>query len=408
MSQIIKQLPDRPQLELLSTEAKQLMKEQKIFSLPVAERFVAGSYGFSSWTALVDYIKIVDSGEIGRLEQSIIDDGRNTLGQLLTQDPQLVHRCGHWVKRQRHNKYQPLAYAAYLGRIKIMAMLITAGANVNYDEGQALMAATYSAEAKAGIELLIQYGADLEVKKDRGNNISYNAVDYACMVLNPKALQCLREHGATVANFGLARVVASNERRPEDKAQCLQLIAEAGLSLPDTPPMALHRRDIKQLQQFLRHDPSVISRTFSEAEIFPPELGIETPTPYAYVTPLVGGVSLLHIAVEFCDLKLAAWLLQRGADVNQPTDINSTVYGGWTPLFHAMVTLHMPRHFPEMAALLLSHGANTQVRASISKPTVDSVGWANLKEVTAVEYAQNFIYPDLINRQALELVERWS
>ena len=73
-----------------------------------------------------------------------------------------------------------------------------------------------------------------------------------------------------------------------------------------------------------------------------------------------------------------------------------------------MVTLHMPRHFPDMAALLLSHGANTQVRASISKPTVDSVGWANLKEVTAVEYAQNFIYPDLINRQALELVERWS
>lgn len=69
------------------------------------------------------------------------------------------------MNRQRHSIYQPLAYAAYLGQVHIMAMLIEAGADVNYDQEQSLMAATYSSEAKAGIELLIQYGVDVEIKR---------------------------------------------------------------------------------------------------------------------------------------------------------------------------------------------------------------------------------------------------
>ena len=46
------------------------------------------------------------------------------------------------------------------------------------------------------------------------------------------------------------------------------------------------------------------------------------------------------------------------------------------------------------------------MRASISKPTVGDVGWVNLEQVTVVEYARNFIHPDLVNREALDLVAR--
>ena len=407
MSQIIKQLPDQPQLELLRTEAKQLVQDQQISSLSEAEQLISESYGFPNWITLVEYVEVVNSGEIDRLEQSFIFDDQNTLRQLLKQDPQLVHRCAHWVKRQRHNKYQPLAYAAYLGRIEIMEMLITAGADINCDNGQAMMAATYSPEAKAGIELLIKYGADPNSRKVKGNGISYSVVDFACMVLNPDALQCLLDNGAAITRDGLARVVASNERKPRHKSQCLKLIADAGLFLPDTPPMALHRRDIIRLRQFLNEDTSLLSRVFSETDIFPPELGIEAPSPCAYVTPLIGGVSLLHMAVEFCDLELSAWLLQQGANVNQPAAVNTEGYGGWTPIFHSLATLHVPRNFSEIAALLMSHGADPYIRASISKPTIEDEGRVNFDHVTAIEYAHNFIYPDLVNRNALHLVEDW-
>ena len=77
--------------------------------------------------------------------------------------------------------------------------------------------------------------------------------------------------------------------------------------------MALHRRDRVRLEQFLRKDPGLMSRAFVEAEIFPSELGTQHPAASAYVTPLTGGVTLLHMAVEFCDAEIADWLLRHKA-----------------------------------------------------------------------------------------------
>ena len=74
MSQIIKQLPDQPQLELLRTEAKQLVQDQQISSLSEAEQLISESYGFPNWITLVEYVEVVNSGEIDRLEQSFIFD----------------------------------------------------------------------------------------------------------------------------------------------------------------------------------------------------------------------------------------------------------------------------------------------------------------------------------------------
>src|SRR5215467_10051210 len=44
-------------------------------------------------------------------------------------------------------------------------------------------------------------------------------------------------------------------------------------SCPDTPPMALHRGRIELLEEHLRRDPDLLTRTFAHADIYPPSLG---------------------------------------------------------------------------------------------------------------------------------------
>ena len=126
----------------------------------------------------------------------------------------------------------------------------------------------------------------------------------------------------------------------------------------------------------------ILERLFSEEEIFPSDFEIKHPSPYAYATPLRGGVALLHMAVEFCDVEMARWLLEHGADVNAPAGTDRDGFGGWTPLFHAMVSLHVPRSFTEIADLLLAHGADPKVRASLRKPTTEG-GEVTWRDVTA-------------------------
>ena len=169
--------------------------------------------------------------------------------------------------------------------------------------------------------------------------------------------------------------------------------------------MAVHRRDTRCLEGHLKQDVQLISRAFNETEIFPDGFENKRPSPYAYVTPMTDGVTLLHMAVEFCDLEMAAWLLQYGADINAESAVDVHGYGGWTPLFRAMATLHVPRSFPDLASLLLDRGADVTVRASIRKPVADDNDERGIREnVTPIEYAQSFVEADLVNQEALKLV----
>ena len=65
--------------------------------------------------------------------------------------------------------------------------------------------------------------------------------------------------------------------------------------------MALHRRNTERIEECSQQGPRLLTRQFDEAEIFPDEFGTRYPAVSAYVTPLIGGVSLLHMVVEFCD-----------------------------------------------------------------------------------------------------------
>ena len=56
------------------------------------------------------------------------------------------------------------------------------------------------------------------------------------------------------------------------------------------------------------------------------------------MTPVSGG-TLLHLAIEYDDIDVARWLIERGADVNANAAIDADGFGGHTPLFHTVVNL---------------------------------------------------------------------
>lgn len=397
----ITQLPDHPDLERLEAEAEDLLEEGSSASLPDARQRVAVRYGFPDWPKLAAYVGSI--GVMGELERTIQADNTDRLRRLLRDDPGLIHREGHWIERRRHNGYRPLAYAAFFGRTGVMETLIDAGADVHEGEEKALRAAACFDRNLPAVDLLLGHGADPDASTTSPSGVPYRVIDYPCMTLAPAMLDRLTSAGGTLLPDNAGMILATNERRPGDKAACLRVLQQAGITLPDTPPMALHLRDLDRLARHLGRDPRMLSRAFRTEEIFPSDYGIKHPSPYACATPLAGGVTLLHMAVEFCDAEMAAWLLEHGADVNAPAGTDHEGYGGWTPLFHAMVSLHVPRNFTDMADLLLEHGADPAVRASLRKPTPEG-GEYTWRDVTAAEYARRFVYPDLVNQDALRLV----
>lgn len=395
------QLPDQPDLRHLKDQAKDLVSAGSCPTLANALFHVARRHGFPSWPKLKAYVESV--GSMGALEQAILEDDIDRLNDLLAEDPDLIHREGHWLRRRRHNGYRPLAYAAFFGKVKVMEVLIAAGADVHEGGDRALRAAAYFDQNLDAVGLLLRHGADPNATTVSPSGRPYRVIDYPCMTLASGMLRHLSSKGGRLLPENAGMILATNERNPGNKADCLRVMAEAGVELPDTPPLVLHLRDRDGLARHLAGDPHMLTRPFSVEEIFPPDYGIKHPAPYAFATPLTGGVTLLHMAVEFCDMEMVEWLLERGADVNAPAGTDPDGYGGWTPLFHAMASLHVPRDFTDMADLLLEHGADPAVRASLRKPTPEG-GEYTWRDVTAAEYARKFVYPDLVNQDALRRV----
>ncbi|MDE2729562.1 MAG: ankyrin repeat domain-containing protein [Gemmatimonadota bacterium] len=395
------QLPDQPDLRHLRDQAKDLVRAGSCPTLSDALFHVARRHGFPSWPKLKAYVESV--GSMGALEQAILNDDIDRLNDLLAEDPGLIHREGHWVRRRRHNGYRPLAYAAFFGKVKAMEVLIAAGADVHEGGDRALRAAACFDHNLDAAEMLLLHRADPNATTVSPSGRPYRVIDYPCMTLASGMLRHLSSKGGRLLPDNAGMILATNERNPGNKADCLRVMVEAGVELPDTPPMALHLRDRDRLERHLANDHHMLAMSFSAEDILPPRYGIKHPSPYAYATPLAGGVTLLHMAVEFCDVEMARWLLEQGADVNAPAGTDHEGYGGWTPLFHAMASLHVPRNFTDMADLLLEHGADPAVRASLRKPTTDG-GEYTWRDVTAAEYARKFVYPDLVNQDALRRV----
>jgi hypothetical protein len=208
-------------------------------------------------------------------------------------------------------------------------------------------------------------------------------------------------------------VLETDSRKPIAKHEILEMYVRHGLELPDTPTMALHRGRIDLLEAQLRRDPALLERTFSHDEIYPRALGCHDEVQATQGTPLKG-TTLLHLCVDYDEYDVAEWLLSRGADVNTRADINAEGFGGHTALFCTVVSQPAfwmnhggGRSSARFARLLLQHGADVTVRASLRKQLHPGYGNHPLREyhdMTALSWGERFEEKVFVNGAAMEAI----
>jgi hypothetical protein len=285
--------------------------------------------------------------------------------------------------------------------------MIENGSDVHQGGDGPLMRAALADMRIPMMELLVAHGANVNALW----NGSYPIICAPCETLAPRALKWLLDHGAdpqaVARDYGspLNMLVCTYSRNPRGKHACLEVFADSGFELPDTPAMAFHRGRIDLLDAHLHRDPLLLEHRFQEREIFPAELGIK-PGDGLHVTPVFGG-TLLHLAIEYDDIEMARWLIERGADVNAKAALDADGFGGHTPLFHAAVTLAAPDD--SKARLLLERGANPNARATIRKQLRDmgdpeKERMREFHNVTPIGYARQFQEPSWVNGPAIAAI----
>jgi hypothetical protein len=286
MATVSRTLPEKPHLDVPKREARELLTEWQgrlpealdrvrrrhpkfreadhaaisaaKFLLNDAQLVIAREYGFSNWMQLKERVNA--NAVTILLRETIRSDDCETVVGLLRANPHLLHIplwSGNWGP--------PMSHAANLGRLEIVKAVSALGAR---DHQHAFDRALLQGKLECA-RWLHEHGAKLVPGIVMG----------ACETLNPDGLGFLAELGAPFTDdtgnrlAPLALALETYGRNPKGKHAVLEIFARQGYVLPDTAIMAFHRGDVERLKDLLRLDPSLITRRFSNVEIYPPELG---------------------------------------------------------------------------------------------------------------------------------------
>lgn len=412
-----RRLPVRPDLEQLKHQAKDLLRSlragdaaaiaqfQQHHRKPIdpantkladAQLVLARSYNVPSWPRLVQACQIIDA---------IWEDDVDAVRELVLRNPHLLHEDA----RVNNSSWgPPMSYAANLGRDRMIRMLHELGAR---DHKTALNRAALQSQVETARLLHSLMGSPPIVDAEALCDPAYT--------LSVSGTALMLELGAPVRDAQGNRLapvympLETDSRNPEAKHQILEMYVQHGLELPDTPTMALHRGRIDLLEEHLRRDPSMVRRTFSHVEIYPPDLGCHDEVMATQGTPLAG-TTLLHMCADYDELEIARWLIEHGADVNAKAEIDADGFGGHTALFGTAVSqpnfwvnhLQKPDEAP-FTRLLLDHGADPNVRASLRKKLHPGYGDDTLHEyrnVTALSWGRRFHRQKFVSQQALQMI----
>ena len=416
-------LPVHPNLNQLKRQAKELLRDlrsgepkalaefaafhpEKVdpanAQLADAQLVLARAYGAASWPRIVQSCQIVDA---------IWKDDIVTVRRLVTLHPNLIDEDA-LVRPpgERSNWGPPMTYAANVGRDAIIRMLHDMGAK---DHKSAVGRAILQSKIRTARLLY-----DLAGKPVPGDH----ALGGAAYTLSDSGTAFALEIGARVLDAEGRRlapldvVLETDSRKPAAKHAILAMYEKHGLVYPDTAPMALHRGRIDLLEKHLKVDPGVLNRQFAWEEVYPPEMGCHDEVLATHGTSLKGA-TLLHICCDYDELEIAKWLIAQGADVNARAAVDEDGFGGHTPLFSTVVSqpnfwMNYGRGGPKIAPLtelLLAHGADPNVRASLRKklhPGYDpNDTLREYRDVTALSWGRRFHFKLLVSEPAMKLIE---
>jgi hypothetical protein len=409
-------LPVRPDLTQLKHQAKDLLRAIKRrepqavaelqshipgmtdparATLSDAQFVLARSYGVVSWPRLVAACHVIDA---------IWSDDVEGLRRLVVKRPALLREMARGTASC--NWGPPMSYAANLGRDDIIRMLRALGAtDIGFAAGRAALQGQV-----ATARMLYAMGGSPPVPTD--------AVMGPCEALNAAGLAFVLEMGASICDktgdprAPIALLLDTYSRNPDGKHRCLELMADHGVELPDTPAMAVHRGRLDLLERHLRNDPHLLQRTFRYADFYPTELGCAGDGALAFHGTPLGGATLLHMSIDYGELEIARWLLDHGMDVNVRAAVDAEGFGGHTPIFSAVVSYAWyvgskyaspkPDRDP-FAELLLERGADVNVRASM-RSRLHSDVMHEYREITPLGWGTRFHDQDLVSRPAVRLI----
>lgn len=407
--------PVRPNLEQLRHQAKDFLRALKNgdaaalaelrkhhskaidpaeAKLADAQLVLARSYGLASWPRLVTACHMTDAIWRGDVE---------AVRKLVLKDPRLLHEAARGMADS--NWGPPMSYAANVGQDAIIQMLRDLGAT---DLQHAFDRACLQGKIDTARRLYAM-----------GARPMPGCVMGPCETLNAAGLSLLFELGAEFADehgdslAPVALLLQTYSRWPKGKHECLELAAGRGIRLPDTAPMAVHRGRIDLLEAHLARDPHLLTRTFSHEEIYPPELGCGPDHSFGlHGTPLAG-TTLLHLCVDFDEIEIARWLIERGMNVDAKADVDADGFGGHTALFGSVVSQSYRCGRQEDAVftrLLLDHGADPNARASLRKRLrfVKDNSMHEYRDVTPLAWGERFQDQDWVNRTAMRLIAEYG
>lgn len=414
-------LPVRPDLTQLKHQAKDFLRDCLSGSAEAREQFrqhdpegvspenakladaqlvLARRYGLPNWPRLKQACELIDA---------IWRDDVETVRRMVTDSPRLIHENARGTIKC--NWGPPMSYAANLGRNEIIKMLVDLGAT---DIEHALDRAVLRSRIDTA-ELLHKYmGSPPPPDGALGGPAYTLSVSGTAFALRVGA-RVVDENGKNISPADV--VLETDSRNPEAKHAILEMYAANGVEFPDTPTMALHRGRIDLLEEHLRRDPQLLSRTFSHEEIYPPELGCHDEVLATQGTPLAG-TTLLHMCADYDELEIAEWLIANGMDVNIRSAVDEYGFGGYTALFAAVVS--QPNFWMNyqgreqkspFAELMLKHGADVNIRASLRKklhpgygPKYDVENWYEYRNVTALEWGKQFHAEVFVSEPAMKLI----
>jgi hypothetical protein len=360
-----------------------------------AQLALARSYGIPSWPRLVTACRMTDA---------ICRDDIETVRTLVLRDSRLLEEDARGAKG---NWGPPMSYAANLGQDAVIEMLRSLGASdLQYAFGRACLQGQVATARK----LHAMMGSP---------PIPDGDLSGAAYTLNVAGTELLLELGARVCDEQGARLapvdvaLETDSRNPAALHRILELYAAHGLKLPDTPPMAIYRGRIDLLEEHIRRDPGLLKRTFTHEEIYPPELGCHDEVMATHGTPLAGS-TLLHMCADYDEIETARWLLERGMNVDEKAAVDLAGFGGHTALFATVVSqpnFWMNHRGQKLSApftrLLLDHGADPNVRASLRKqlhPGYEIAGMHEYRSVTPVSWGQQFHFQKLVSQEAIRMI----
>lgn len=412
-----RRLPVRPDLDQLKRQAKELLEAIRrgdsdalaelrthhpeppapaATKLADAQLALARAYEAPSWMRLAQACELVDA---------IWRDDAEAVVTLIRSNPKLLTEN---VLIRQSDWGPPLSYAANLGRDRIIEALHALGAR---DLEHALGRAVLQSQTGTALKIHALMGSPPPPK---------DALGGPAYTLSVSGTELMLKLGAPVRDTEGRRlapvdvVLETDSRRPEAKHAILEMYVQHGLELPDTPTMALHRGRVDLLEAHLRRDPRLLNRTFNHEDIYPESLGCHDEIQATHGTPL-RGATLLHISIDYAEMEIARWLIERGADVNAKAAVDADGFGGHTPLFATVVSqpnFWMNHHHEAQEApftkLLLDHGADPNVRASLRKQLHPGYGPDTMHEyrdVTALSWGRRFHRRIFVSEPAMKLIE---